>query len=240
MPWGVAAAVGGAVVGGIASNKAAKTAAEAQDRATEANAYQGEIAKDQYEDYKNTYRPLEHSLVQDAENYDTDANREKAAADAQSTVSTQMGLAADRLRRTPGLDPSSAAAQAATANLALKGAAMGANAQNAARKQVQDMAYARKLDAVGLGKGLVSGASSALGSAAATAQAAANAQNANAAQTASGVGALTSSAIKALGNVNWGTGTSSLYQGSNWADSYTPDASPMTVDSSVGNLLTSI
>lgn len=240
MPWGVAAAVGGAIVGGIASNKAADKAAGAQDRATEANAYQGEIATDQYDDYKTTYRPLEHQLVKDATEYDTTATRDKAAADAQATVSSQLGLAQDRLNRTPGLDPSSAAAAAAQTDLALKGAAMGASAQNAARKQVDDMAYARKLDAVGLGKGLVSGASSALGSAAATAQAAANAQNANAAQTASGVGALTSSAIKALGNVNWGTGTSSLYQGSNWADSYTPDASPMTVDSSVGNLLTSI
>jgi hypothetical protein len=236
------AAIGSAVIGGVVANSASKRQSDAQDRALEANAYQGEIAKDQYADYKTTYQPLEHQLVADATNYDTKATRDKAAADAQSTVSTQLGLATDRLRRTPGLDPSSAAAQAAQTDLALKGAAMGANAQNAARKQVDDLAYARKLDAVGLGKGLVSGATSALGSAAANAQASANAQGAIAAQTASGVGGVANTAIKALSNVNWGTSSSpsSLYTGNSWADSYTPDASPMAVNPSVGAVIDTI
>lgn len=204
MPWAAAAAIGGAVIGGVASNKAAKKAADAQDRATEANAYQGEIATDQYEEYKTTYRPLERALAADAANYDTQANRDKAAAEAQATVSAQMGLAADRLRRTPGLDPSSAAAQAATVNLGLKGAAIGAQAQNAAREGVRDKAYARKMDVVGLGKGLVTNASAGLANAASAAQSAANAQSASAASTAQGVGAAASGIISGIGKADWG------------------------------------
>lgn len=203
MPWGVAAAVGGALVGGIASNKAADTAADAQKAATDATAYQGEIATDQYEDYKSTYRPLEHQLVADASNYDTPAAYDKAAGDAQTTVNTQLAAAQDKLTRTPGLDPSSAAAQAAQTNLALKGAGLGAQAQNAARDKISDTAYARKLDAVGLGKGLVTSATSGLASAATNSQAAANAATKDAASTAAGIGALTSSVITAAGKADW-------------------------------------
>jgi len=240
-----AAVIGSAVVGGVVSSKASKNATQAQDRATDANAYQGEIATDQYDYYKGTYRPLETSLVAEATAAGSQAEYDKAAADAQSTVSTQLGLAADRLRRTPGLDPSSAASAAANTNLALKGAAMGAGAQNAAREQVKDKAYAKKMDAVGLGKGLVTNAMNGLSSAAATAQSAANAQNAQAASTASSVGGAASTAITALANKNWGltgyqpqgnyTGT-----GSSWVDNYTPSTAPVTIDPSVGAVMPSI
>lgn len=189
---GLLGSLGGAVIGGIASNGAAKKGAAAMDRATAANAYQGEIAKDQYEDYKVTYRPLEHALVNDAQNFDTPEAYEKAAGEAQSTVSTQLGLAKDRLARTPGLDPSSASAQAAHADLELKGAAIGATAQNSARTGIQDKAWARKMDAVGLGKGLVTNASTGLANATAGANAAAANQMAQANNTARGVGNLVS------------------------------------------------
>lgn len=192
------AIIGSAVIGGVAANSAANKAKKSADKAIDANAYQGEIATDQYDEYKSTYRPLERQLVADASNYDTEANREKAAAEAQATVSSQLTLAQDRLRRTPGLDPSSAAAQAANANLGLQGAAMGAAAQNGAREQVKNTAYARKFDAVGLGKGLVTNASAGAASAASAASsiAATQAQQANA--TASGVGAMVQGGLNAF------------------------------------------
>jgi len=208
---GIASAViGSAVVGGIASNRAAKKGAEAMDRATEANAWQGEIAKDQYEDYKTTYRPLEQDLVAQAKSLDTQEARDKAAAEAQADVSSQIGLAQERLRRTPGLDPSSAASAAAQTNLALKGAAIGATAQNAARTQTADKAYARKFDAVGLGKGLVTNAANGAAQAAATAQGIAGARAAQAGATAQGVGSLVGTGINALSKMNWGTGATDL------------------------------
>jgi len=204
----IAGTIGAAVVGGVASNaaasKGAKAAAAAQAAANEANAYQGEIAKDQYEDYKANVRPLEHQLMEDAKNYDSQANYDKAAGAAQAAVSTQMGLAADRLTRTPGLDPSSAASQTANTDLALKGAALGASEQNKARDTVTNMAYARKQDAVALGKGMVSNAASGLASATAGANAIAAQASAQAGQAASGVGSMASGIVKGLSGMNWG------------------------------------
>jgi len=204
MPWGVVAAVGGAAVGAMGTKSAAKSAAKSQQAAIDANAWQGEIAQDQYEEYKKTYLPLERQLAQDATNFDSQANYDKAAASAQSSVSTQMGLAKERLRRTPNLDPSSAAAVAANADLELKGAAMGASEQNKARENISNLAYARKQDAVSLGKGLASNASAGMASAAAGAQSIANAQNASATSTAAGLGSMFSGVIKEAGKADWG------------------------------------
>lgn len=220
------AVVGSAIIGGVVASKGQKSAAEAADRATEANAYQGEIAKDQYEDYKGTYRPLEHQLVEDAKNYDTPEAYDKAAGAAQATVSSQLGMARDRLQRTPGLDPSSAAATAANADLALKGAALGASAQNTARENVKNMAYARKQDAVALGKGLVSNASSGLAGATAGADAIARTQAAQAGATAQGAGALVSGVTNALTKVNWGVNPAS--SGSATFDNYNKATSAAT------------
>lgn len=205
MPWGVAAAVGGAVVSGIASNKAADTAADAQNAATAANAYQGQIATDEYNDYKTTYQPLEQSMVAQAQNYDTPAAYDKAAADAQATTSQQIGAAQDRLARTPGLDPTSAAAQAGQTNLALQGAALGAGNQNAARTNIQNTAWARKMDALGLGKGLVTNASNSLNQNAQTAAGLSSIASAQAGKTASSVGSAFSGIANSLQNANWGS-----------------------------------
>lgn len=203
MPWAAAATIGAAVIGGVSSRNASKKAEASSQKAIDANAYQGQIATDQYDEYKNTYRPLERSLVQDAQNYDTPAAYERAASEAQSTVSEQLGMARDRLSRTPGLDPSSAAAQAAMTDLDLKGAAIGATAQNAARATVKDKAYARKLDAVGLGKGLVSGATTGMANAAATSNAIATSQARQAGEISAGVGGMVAGIGSAIGKTDW-------------------------------------
>lgn len=202
-----AAVVGSAVVGGVASSSAASKASKASKAAVDANAYQGEIAKDQWESYKEIYQPLEKEMVADAQQYDSQGAYDKAASSAQATVSTQLGLAKERLARTPGVDPTSAAAQTANINLELKGAAVGANAQNQAREAVTDKAYARKLDAVGLGKGLATNATTGLASAAATSQQIAASQARTASDTASSAGALASGVIGGLSKINWGTTT---------------------------------
>jgi hypothetical protein len=187
-----AAVIGSAVVGGVAANSASKKAAKSQQAAIDANAYQGEIATDQYDEYKTTYRPLERQVVADAQNYDTPEAYDKAAAEAQATTSQQIGLAQERLSRTPGLDPSSAAAQSGQTKLALQGAALGAGAQNSAREGIRDKAWARKMDALGLGKGLVANASSGLAANARQSASLADSARANASASASGVGSLAS------------------------------------------------
>ena len=225
-----AAMVGAAVVGGVASNsaasKGAKASAAAQDKALAANAYQGEIATDQYETYKSTYLPLEKQMVADATSYDSQANQDKAAASAQANVNSQIAGAKEALQRTPGMDPSSAAAQAANTTLGLKGAALGAAEQNKARENVTNMAYARKQDAVALGKGLVSNAASGLASATAGANAIAAQSAAQANSAASGVGSMVSGIANGLSKVNWGsTGASS---GSTAFDNYNKGVSQDT------------
>lgn len=185
------------VVGGlVAGNKAAKNAAKATDSQIALQQQQQDIANEQWSTYKDTYQPLEKAMVADAQSSDNAAAYARAANDAQATTMQQIGLAQARLSRTPGFDPSSAAAQAASTDLALRGAALSANGQNAARDGVRDKAWARKMDALGLGKGLVTGASNGLAQASSTAGAIASAQQANAVNTASG----TASMITGLGN----------------------------------------
>lgn len=201
----VAAAIAGAaVVGGIASNSAANKAASASQQATDANAYQGQIATDQYNTYKQVYAPMENQMVSTAQNYDSQANENQAAGAAQADVSSEIGQAQANLARTPGLDPTSAAAQAANTDLQIRGAAMGAAAQTQARMNIKNAAWGRQMDSLGLGKGLVTNASTGLANAANGAMAVANNQQRQAASTASSMGALTSGLINGVGKAHWG------------------------------------
>lgn len=195
--------IASAVIGGISSNNAANKQAAASQAAIDANAWQGKLATSQYDDYKTTYQPLEKQFVADAANYDSPEARNTAASEAQAGVSSELGKAQARLSRTVGFDPSSASAQAQQANLALSGAAMGATAQNAARKSVKDTAYAHQLDALGLGKGLVANASTGFANAASGANAIAAQQGKLASNQASGAGALTAGIIGGLKQVDW-------------------------------------
>jgi hypothetical protein len=227
-----AAMVGAAVIGGVASTSASKSASKsasaANQAALDANAYQGEIARDQWDSYKSIYQPLERTMAASAENYDTAENRELAASAAQATVSSELGKAQDRLSRTVGYDPSSAAAQAAQANLSLTGAAMGATSQNTARQKVKDTAYARQLDMLGMGKGLVANASTGMANAANVASGiAANQQNL-AGQQANAAGTLVGGLAGGLAKVDWshfgtspgnGMTSANMYSGGN--DGYT-------------------
>jgi hypothetical protein len=228
---GVAAicAAGAAVVGGIASNSAANKAQDSANAAINANAYQGQIATDQWNTYKNTYQPMENQMVSTAQNFDSQANEDQAAGSAQADVSSQIGQAQANLARTPGLDPSSAAAQAANTDLQIKGAAMGATAQTQARTNIKNEAWGRQMDSLGLGKGLVTNASTGLANAANGAMAVASNQQRLASQTATGMGALTSNLIGVAGRANWGsplstapnpTTTENMYSGGNdgWTD----------------------
>jgi hypothetical protein len=220
MPWAAAAAVGSAVVGGIASNKAAGKAADAQRAAIEANAWQGRIAQDQWDQYKSLYQPLETQMLADVKKYDSPEARNAAAAEAQASVSSEIGKAQDRLSRTVGYDPSSAAAQAAQTNLALSGAAMGATAQNTARKQVKDTSYARQLDMLGLGKGLVTNASTGFANAASNANALAAGQMQMANAQGAAAGQLTGAVIGGLSKVDWSKFSSSPGNGMTSANMY--------------------
>lgn len=208
-----AAVVGSAAIGAAASNSASKRASAASKGASDAAGTQAAIAQDQWDTYKKTYQPLEEAFVKEAQDYDSFANREKEAGLAATTVNSQFGLARERLARTPGLDPSSAAYTSAIAGLDRDQAAAGAVSQNAARDRVQDMGRALRSDAISLGKGLPAQASAGLSSAAAIGSQIAGQQSGQAAAIGSGVGNLAFRAYDAFNK----SGSGGL--------SYVPDAS---------------
>lgn len=161
-------AVAAPVISGVINRDTNRAAARASNAAADASAQQAAIAGEQWDRYLNTYAPLEDQMVLDAQNYDSPENFSRAAGDASASVSSQFGKARDRLTRTPGLDPSQAGYQSAMVGLDLAQAASDATQQNAARQKVRDVAYARKNDALSLGKGLPGQASTALSQVAST------------------------------------------------------------------------
>lgn len=181
MTWGYIGGSAISLVGGYLLNKGSSDASKSASNAS-ANAAntQAQIAQDQWDTYKKTYQPMELKYVEDAQNFDSEANRERAAGEASATVAEQFGKARERLGRTPGLDPSSGAYTSAMAGLDLNQAAADAVSQNAARNRVSDMAWARKTDALSLGKGLPAQASAGLAQSAMTNNAVANGLNAQA------------------------------------------------------------
>lgn len=213
MPWGVAAAVAGSVVSSALADDYG--AENANDASADATRMQAQIAKDQWNKYKEIYEPLEKQVVGEARGYETTANYAKAAGDAQATVSQQYSKARDQLTRQPGVDPSSAAYQSSMVGLNMAEAAQGAVQQNAARQGVQDTAYARKQAAVAMGKGLDTTAASGLGSVASSNASRAATAQAQANQQAAGIGQLTGTVVGAIPKVmssNWlGSGSTMGY-----------------------------
>ncbi len=200
MSAAICASVAGAVVASALADD--NGAEEANAAAADANRTQAQIANDQWQNYKKNYQPLENALVAEATNYDSPENYARAAGEASATNASEFGKVKDALARTPGLDPSSPAFQAGMTQLGLQQAASSAVTQNAARQGVADTAYARKLNAVSLGKGLPAQASAGLSSVASfNANMAANAQ-AQANQNAAGWGSLASRAFTGIANYN--------------------------------------
>jgi hypothetical protein len=161
----------------------------------------------EYADFeKNTFRPLEQKLVDEANSYDTDAKREQLAARGMADVATayqaQRQQALDTLSRY-GINPNSARFAAINASLSRAEAADSAGAANNARLQAEQLGYARKLDATSLGRGLASNATAAYGTAI-------NANNASGAQQGSAYSAIAAPGT-AMGNA-YGQ-TSNIYGG---------------------------
>mgnify|MGYP000282333601 CR=1 FL=1 len=114
-------------------------------------------AQDYYNYNVGTFRPLEQGLVADAQKFNTESYREqmaqKAAADVQQAFQGAQGVSMRNATRM-GINPNSGAFGAASNANALKLAAATAGAQTGARTQAEQMGWARRLDAAGLGRGL--------------------------------------------------------------------------------------
>jgi len=210
--WGMIGGAAVSVIGGslLADDNGAEAANGA---AADATALQAQIAREQWNKYKEIYEPLEKQMVEESQQYATPENYAKAAGEASATVSNQFGKARDRLTRTPGLDPSSAAYQSSLVGLDLARAANDATAQNAARQGVTNTAYARKQAALGLGKGLDTTASAGLSRSAETSRMLGLASQQQANAEAQGFGKLASNVFSSPTVSNWlgNVGTANKY-----------------------------
>lgn len=194
-------AVASTVVGSMLADD--NGAEAANGAAADATATQAQIAREQWDRYKTVYQPLEDSMVAEAQSADSPQAYEKAASDASATVSSQFSKARDRLQRTPGLDPSSGAYQASMVGLDLAQAASDVTQQNTARQKVKDTAYAKKVDALSLGKNLPASASAGLATVASQSSKLAEAGSDSAQKQATVIGGLTDRVFSSPTVSNW-------------------------------------
>ena len=125
-------------------------------------------ARDYYNYQKDTYRPLERGLVADAERFNTEAYRNQVASQAAADSGVAFGISQQQNQRamaSMGANPNSGRFAGMQNATGLQQAAMRANAMTGARNQAQQMGYARKLDAAGLGRGLAGASAAAYGGA---------------------------------------------------------------------------
>ena len=114
-------------------------------------------ARDYYNYMRDTYRPLERSIVSDAQRFNTAAYRDQLASQAAADAGLAFNAtqaANQRAMRSMGVNPNSGrfAGMNNASNLSL--AAQRANAMTGSRNAAEQMGYARQLDAAGLGRGL--------------------------------------------------------------------------------------
>jgi hypothetical protein len=123
-------------------------------------------AQDYYDYERNTFRPLEQSIVSDAENYNTEGKREELAGKAASDVEQQMGVARESAARNLaryGINPNSGKFAAVNKDMAVQEGLARAGAANNARTQAEEIGHARMMDAAALGRGIAQNSSTAAG-----------------------------------------------------------------------------
>jgi hypothetical protein len=138
-------------------------------------------SKEQGDDYynynKETFRPAEQGLVADVNNYNTDAEKEKLALKAAADVATATKGSREsdvRLMSRMGVNPNSGKALAMVNQSGLATAGMKAGAMTGARDRAEQIGYAKKLDVIGMGRGLPGASQAAYGTASNTGSAGVN------------------------------------------------------------------
>jgi hypothetical protein len=114
-------------------------------------------ARDYYEDYRTTFRPVEQGLVRDVEEFNTEAFREQLARQAAAEAGRAFGVtqqASERAMASMGVNPASGRFAGMQSQNQLGLAASRAGAMTGARERAEQMGYARRLDVTGLGRGL--------------------------------------------------------------------------------------
>lgn len=115
------------------------------------------IADEQYARYESTYRPLQDRIVKEANEYDTEANRERMAAEAIGDTKNAFAIKAqddERKMQSYGINPTSGQFTGMrNANSVLE-AATSAAAATRTREAAKQLGWAKTMDAIGLGSGV--------------------------------------------------------------------------------------
>ena len=125
-------------------------------------------ARDYYNYQRDTYRPLERSIVADARRFNTEAYQNQLASQAAADAGRAFGISQQQNQRamaSMGVNPNSGRFAGMQNATGLQQAAVRANAMTGARRQAEQMGYARQLDAAGLGRGLAGASAAAYGGA---------------------------------------------------------------------------
>ena len=134
----------------------------------QAQAEQMQQARDYYDYQRDVFRPLERSIVQDAQDFNTEAYREQLASQAAADAGRAFGISQQQNQRAMaamGINPNSGRFAGMQQAAGLQQAATRAAAMTGTRRQAEQMGYARQLDAAGLGRGLAGASLGAYGGA---------------------------------------------------------------------------
>ena len=127
---------------------------------------QKEQGDDYYKYMKETYRPREQGLVDDANAFSEAGAKEQfarqAAADLQGQQANQMAQN-NRAMASMGVNPNSGKFQAISSQQGLQNAAARAGATSNARVQADALSTAKKMEVAGLGRGLTGAAQGSYG-----------------------------------------------------------------------------
>ena len=119
----------------------------------------GQMAETELERYNQTFRPIEQSIAQEALTFDTEGKKAQAAGEAIADVTQGFSAARDqgmRQMQRMGVNPNDGRSAALQTQTNAAQALAQAQAANSARKQVETQGWARRMDAAGLGRGVVS------------------------------------------------------------------------------------
>lgn len=139
--------------------KLADKAYEVADQQLTSSKANDALAADYANYNKTTFRPLEQGIVADAQDYDTPEKRNAAATAAMADTNkafAQTNDAAARRLAANGINPGSTRAMSVMQGQDVNQAVANAGAAFNARKGVETIGHARKMDAASLGRGLAS------------------------------------------------------------------------------------
>lgn len=115
------------------------------------------ISDDYYNRMKSQFYPMQDKVIQDANEYNTEGNMERQAALAMGDVNTQYDnqRQQNNMRlQSYGINPTSGAYVGQNNAMDVMQAATGAAAATKARTAAEQLGWAKRMDAIGLGSGL--------------------------------------------------------------------------------------